>query len=62
MDMLETLDAARNPNAMNIPGWDFHQLSGKMKGRYSVHVNGNWCITFGWEEPNAIAVSYEDYH
>ena len=59
--MLEVLDLARSPHAMNLPGWDFHALKGKPK-RYSVHVNGNWCITWEWQEPDAVAVDYEDYH
>jgi hypothetical protein len=31
---------------MNIPGFDFHALRGFYPIRYTVHVNGPWCITF----------------
>ena len=30
-----------------MPGFDFHKLRGAPV-RYSVHVNGPWCLTFGW--------------
>ena len=43
-------------------GYRFHGLSGNQKGRYSVRVNGNWRITFGWDGEDAIEVELEDYH
>lgn len=58
---LDALDAATAPEQMNIPGFDFHPLHGKPR-RYSVHVNGPWCITFGWDGENAIDVDLENYH
>lgn len=58
---LDALDAARVPEDMDVPGFDFHKLWGKPV-RYTVHVNGPWCVTFGWEGENAIAVDFEDYH
>jgi len=30
--------------------------------RYSIHVNGPWCITFEWEEGEALRVDLEQYH
>jgi proteic killer suppression protein len=42
---LDALERAATPRDLNIPGFDFHPLSGKPQ-RYSVHVNGPWCITF----------------
>jgi proteic killer suppression protein len=45
LERLDALDAAETPEDMNIPGFDFHALKGKPK-RYTVHVNGPWCITF----------------
>ncbi len=61
---LRRLDApneAGTPRDMNIPGFNFHGLRGKPK-RYSVHVNGPWCVTFGWDENDAIDVDLEQYH
>lgn len=59
--LLLALDAASKPEAMNVPGFKFHQLQGKPQ-RYAVTVTANWRITFGWNGENAVDVDYEDYH
>ncbi len=59
---LEALDVAKAPGAMNIPGFDFHALRGFNPTRYSVHVNGPWCITFAFDGEDAVAVDFEQYH
>jgi toxin HigB-1 len=59
---LDALDVAETPEEMNIPGFDFHRLSGRRQGTYTVHVNGPWCITFGWDRADAIRVDLEQYH
>ncbi len=58
---LDRLNAAINPSECNVPGFDFHALTGKPQ-RYTIHVNGPWCITFGWAGPDAIDVDLEQYH
>ena len=58
---LSRLDQATKPEEMNVPGFNFHRLRGKPV-RYTVHVNGPWCITFGWDGEDAIAVNLEQYH
>jgi proteic killer suppression protein len=58
---MDALEAALEPDDMNIPGWGFHPLKGKPK-RYSVNVTGNWRITFGWQNEDAIHINLEDYH
>jgi proteic killer suppression protein len=58
---LDALNEASTPRDMNIPGFDFHGLRGKPK-RYSVHVNGPWCVTFGWDENDAVGIDLEQYH
>jgi proteic killer suppression protein len=58
---LDAINAAKTPDALNLPGFDFHPLQGKPK-RYSVHVNGPWCITFEWAGENAQRVNLENYH
>jgi proteic killer suppression protein len=60
--ILRRLDAAKTAEQMNVPGLYFHALKGEEKGRYSVRVSGNFRITFGWEETDAIDVDLEDYH
>jgi len=56
------LDQAVSPHDMNIPGWDLHELKGKLAGLWSVRVNGNWRMTFKFENGDAILVNYQDYH
>ena len=60
--MLDRLDAAVRPDDMNLPGYRFHALKGDRKGEYAVSVSGNWRITFGFSDVNAIDVNLEDYH
>ena len=57
---LEALDQAESLAELTIPGFDFHGLQGVPK-RYSIHVNGPWCITFEWEG-DEIGVDLEQYH
>jgi proteic killer suppression protein len=60
--ILLALDAAKIPEAMNMPGLRFHALKAGEKGRYAVDASGNWRITFGWDGEDAIDVDLEDYH
>ncbi len=59
---LDRLDAAIKPEEMNLPGFDFHALRGHRPTRYTVHVNGPWCITFEFEGGDAYRVDLEQYH
>ena len=59
---LDRLNVVATPEQMNLPGFDFHALKGFVPTRYSVHVNGPWCITFEWEGENAFRVNLENYH
>ncbi len=58
--MLQVLDAARQPEDANLPGFHLHRLQGSP--RWSVRVTGNWRITFAWDRADAIDVDLEDYH
>jgi proteic killer suppression protein len=59
---LDRLDAAAMPEEMNVPGFDFHALKGPKPPRYSVHVNGPWCLAFEFEDGDACRVDLEQYH
>ena len=59
---LDRLDVADRPEDMNVPGFDFHALKGFKPIRYTVHVNGPWCITFEFEDGDAYRVDFEQYH
>lgn len=56
------LNAARSPEAMNVPGLRFHALKGVDRGRYAVDASGNWRVTFAWDGEDAVDVDLEDYH
>ena len=58
---LEALDQAESLTDLNMPGFNFHSLQGLPK-RYSIHINGPWCITFEWEDGDALRVDLEQYH
>ena len=60
--ILGLLDAARKPDDVNLPGFRLHPLAGRLKGFYSVWVNGNWRVIFRFENGNATDVDYLDYH
>jgi proteic killer suppression protein len=59
---LDALNGATKAEAMNLPGFDFHALKGHKPTRYTVHVNGPWCITFEFEGGDAYRVDFEQYH
>lgn len=58
---LTALHVAERLEDLNVPGFDFHSLQGKPK-RYSIHVNGPWCVTFEWFAGEAWRVDLEQYH
>lgn len=58
---LDRIDAAADLAEVNVPGFGFHPLRGKPQ-RYSVHVNGPWRITFGWDGENTTDMDLEPYH
>lgn len=59
---LAALDTATSVQDMDIPGFRLHPLTGGDKGRWSIWVNGNWCMTFEFRDGNAYMLDYEDYH
>lgn len=59
---LFALQRAKSPSDMSAPGWDLHRLSGDQLGHWSIKVNGNWRLTFAFEEEDAVLVDYQDYH
>ena len=58
---LDALDHATALTDLRVPGFDFHPLHSVPK-RYSLHVNGPWCITFEWVDGDAWRVDLEQYH
>ena len=52
---LDALDKAESLTDLVVPGFAFHGPHGNPK-RYSIHVNGPWCITFEWKDGDALKV------
>ena len=59
---LDYLNAAKQVEDMNLPGWNLHQLKGSRKGTWAITVSGNWRITFRFTGGDADDVDLEDYH
>ena len=58
LDVLNAMHDLRDLSGVK----DFHLLTGKRKGTYSMHVNGNYCITFSMDGQDVINLNLEDYH
>lgn len=62
VEQLSLLNVATKPQQMNVPGWQWHELKGKLANHYAVSVNGSWRLTFAFEGEDAVLVDYQDYH
>ncbi len=60
--LLDRLDQAGLPQDMGFAGTQFHALKGFKPTRYTVHVNGPWCVTFEFVDGHAYEVDLEQYH
>lgn len=59
---LDRLEQASEINQLNLPGFNLHPLGGFTPTRYSIHINGPWCLTFSFESGDAFDVDIEQYH
>jgi proteic killer suppression protein len=60
---LFALNRAKSAQDLRAPaGWNLHPLSGELRGHWSIKVNGNWRLTFAFEDEDVILVDYQDYH
>ena len=59
---LGALNSARKAEDLNLPGYGFHCLKGKLRDYYSISVNGGWRLIFKFENNNAILLDYLNYH
>jgi proteic killer suppression protein len=60
--LLTALDNAKRVESMAAPGWGLHALRGNLSGHWALKVNGNWRLTFTFENGDAEVVDYQDYH
>ena len=47
---------------MGIPDNRFEALLGDRKGQYSIRINDQWRICFGWRDGESWDVEIVDYH
>jgi proteic killer suppression protein len=57
LNRAETLQDLRVPPANRL-----ERLSGDRAGQYSIRINDQWRICFGWQEGEALDVEIVDYH
>ena len=62
LDRLDLLEQALFAQDMNVVGFNFHTLLGFIPTRYTIHVNGPWCITFEFYDSDAFRIDFEQYH
>ncbi|MBT3361584.1 MAG: type II toxin-antitoxin system RelE/ParE family toxin [Rhodospirillales bacterium] len=65
-------EATRLEDLQRVPGHRFEALSGKRKGQYSIRINDQWRVCFGWQKDSTsqtkgtpgdpILVEIVDYH
>lgn len=60
--ILSALDVAQAPEDLAIPSFRTDQLKGDLAGHWSIWVNGNWRVTFGFVGADVELVDYQDYH
>jgi proteic killer suppression protein len=60
--ILSRLDSAKDPEALNLPGYKLHPLKGDLKGFWSVSVSGNWRVIFRFSDSQPCDVDLVDYH
>lgn len=60
---LSVLEAAKGLNDLNLfQNWELHPLQGKEAGQWAIKVNGNWRLTFAFDDGDVILLDYQDYH
>jgi proteic killer suppression protein len=56
--ILALLNAAADPSELDLPGFAYHQLKHDRKGTHSVAIQGNWRITFKWDDSGPLRRGY----
>ena len=60
---LKLIDAVSRIEELRIPpGNRLEQLSGNRAGQWSIRINDQWRICFGWRDGKAEDVEIVDYH
>lgn len=61
-NILFLLDTALVVEALDLPGFRLHPLTGDLKGFWSITVRANWRVIFRFEQGQALDVDLVDYH
>ncbi len=61
-DILGRLDTAKDVQAMNLPSYQLHPLTGNYRDFWSVRVSGNFRVIFKFQDGRAFDLHYLDYH
>jgi toxin HigB-1 len=57
------LNAAKSLKDLEVPpGNRLEKLAGNRGGQYSIRINDQWRICFGWDDGSATNVEIVDYH
>ena len=60
---LVALDAAEALADLRVPpGNRLEKLKGRRSGQYSIRINDQWRVCFGWKDGDAHDVEIVDYH
>jgi proteic killer suppression protein len=59
---LDRLNSVGSTDDLNVSGYNFYPLKGFDPTRFSIHVNGPWCVTFEFGNGDAHNVDFEQYH
>ena len=61
-EQLTALNVALGPEDLTRPGWRLHGLTGDRAGYFSLTVQANWRLVFGFDGTDVELVDYLDYH
>ena len=60
---LRMINNSQNINDLRIPpGNRLEKLKGDLKDKYSVRINDQWRIVFGWNGSDSLEIEIIDYH
>ena len=58
--VLDMIDAAVEPEDLNLPGLNFHVVIEERAARYAVMISQSWRLSFSWISKNAENVDLEN--
>jgi proteic killer suppression protein len=60
--ILLVMQAAERVEALNVPTFRLHPLTGDLEGFWSITVRANWRVIFRFEDGKALDIDLVDYH